>query len=234
MKLEKPVAKFYAFLDQPLIFTQRVIIAASVAFLVLAFFSPLWRISMEAPQYPEGLWMDVWVYDLVGGNDGQHLDEINTLNHYIGMHRIERTDFADLDWMPFAFGFLALIALRVAAVGNVRSLVDLSVLTVYVLGFAGARFVYKLYVFGHDLDPHAPFDVEPFMPVVIGTKQIANFTTHSMPQLGTLWVTLFALTISACAVWHLIAGRRAAVRRAREAAAAVTAPATVQPEPAGA
>ena len=218
MKLQRPLEKFYAFLDQPLIFAHRVAIALSVAFLVLAFFFPLWRISMEAPQYPNGLWMDIWAYDLVGGGeDGRHIQEINTLNHYIGMHRIERADFADLDWMPFGFGLLAILALRVAAVGNVRSLVDLAVITTYVLAFAGARFVYKLYVFGHDLDPAAPFDVEPFMPVIIGTKQIANFTTHSMPQLGTLWVTLFALTVSVSALWHLVAGRRAALRRSREA-----------------
>lgn len=217
MTLRQSLDKLYAFLDRPLILWQRPVLAACVVFLALAFFSPLWRISMEAPQYPNGLWFDVWAYDLVGGNDGQHIDEINTLNHYIGMRPIERSEFADLDWMPFALGFLALLVLRVAATGTVRSLIDLAVLTIYMLGFAAARFVYKLYVFGHDLDPHAPFDVEPFMPVIVGTKQVANFTTHSTPQLGTLWLSLFAATVVLATVWHLVAGRREA-SRARAAA----------------
>jgi hypothetical protein len=217
MTVRESLDKLYAFLDRPLILWQRPVIAASVILLALAFFSPLWRISMEAPQYPNGLWLDVWAYDLVGGNDGQHLEEINTLNHYIGMHRIERSDFADLDWMPFALGFLGLLALRVAATGNVRSLVDLSVLTIYMLGFGAARFVYKLYVFGHELDPDAPFEVDPFMPVVLGTKQVANFTTHSTPQLGTLWLGLFTTVVIVSTAWHLIAGRRAASRGASAA-----------------
>lgn len=162
---------------------------------------------MEAPQYPRGLWMDVWVYKLTGGNEGQHIQEINTLNHYIGMHAIEPAGFADLDWMPFALGILVLLTLRVAAIGNVRSIVDLSVLVVYVLGFMGARFVYKLYVFGHELDPHAPFHVEPFTPVIIGTKQIANFTTHSWPQLGTLWLLLYATGVIGLMIASFVAVR---------------------------
>src|SRR5687767_14669742 len=99
-------------------------LVASCLFLVLAFFHPPWRISMEAPQYPNGLYLDIWAYTIEGGNDGQHLAEINNLNHYIGMHTIDRAEFADLDWLPFALGILILLTLRVAVVGNVRSLID--------------------------------------------------------------------------------------------------------------
>lgn len=222
--MNNAMQKFYEFLDRPLRPWSRFVLAAMVVFLALAFTAPLWKISMEAPQYPDGLYMDVWAYKLEGGDDGQHIQEINTLNHYIGMHQIVPEDFSDLDWMPFAMGFLIILTLRVAAIGNVRSLIDLSVLMTYVLAFMGARFVYRLYVFGHDLDPNAPFDVEPFTPVIIGTKQIANFTTHSMPQLGTLWITLYALGVGGICAFHLVSGRRAAARaeskrarRAREA-----------------
>ena len=53
------------------------------------------------------------------------------------------------------------------------------------------------------LDPDAPITVDPFMPAVMGTKQIANFTTTSMPALGSLWLVAFAAGIVAIALWNL-------------------------------
>jgi len=164
----------------------------------------------DATQYPEGLYVDIYPYKIEGGKEGRHLQEINTLNHYIGMHRIDRTALSDLDWLPFALGALVLLTLRVAAIGTVRSLVDLSVVTGYVLLFSLARFAYRLYLFGHDLAPEAPVKVAPFMPAMLGTKQIANFTSTSLPQLGTLWVGLFFAGVVGAALSHLVAGRRQA------------------------
>lgn len=215
---------FYAFLDRPLRPWSRLVLVGLIVFLMLSYWFPLWRISMEAPQYPRGLYLDIFVYYIQGGDGGQHLQEINTLNHYIGMRPLDPADLSDLGWMPFALGILALLTLRVAAVGNVRSLIDLSVIVVYVLGFMAARFVYRLYRYGHDLDPEAPFTVEPFTPVIIGTKQVANFTTHSWPQVGTLFITIFAAGVSILALYHLVAGyvahRRERKRRVSERAPA--------------
>ena len=115
------------------------------------------------------------------------------MNHYIGMQRIERSAFSDLDWMPFAFGILVLLALRVAAIGNLSSLIDLTELSLYFSVFAMGRFVYREYVFGHNLDPHAAVKIQPFTPVVLGTKQVANFTTSAIPQLGSLLVGVFLI-----------------------------------------
>ena len=80
-----------------------------------------------------------------------------------------------------------------AAVGDLRSLIDLLVLFGYFSAFSMARFYYKLYVFGHNLNPTAPFKMEAFTPPVLGTKQIANFTATSFPGGGTFWIGIFAL-----------------------------------------
>jgi hypothetical protein len=176
--------------------------------LVLAFTAPLWRISLAAPQYPRGLVLDIYAYKVEGGNGGQHLKEINNLNHYIGMRTISRAELSDLDWMPFALGALALLALRCAAVGNVRALIDLTVLTGYIGAFAMGRFAYRMYVYGHNLDPNAPFKVPPFTPPLIGSKQLANFVTTSMPGLGSIWIGVFIGGLAALTVWHLAQRRR--------------------------
>jgi len=209
-KVRPLVDRFETFLDEPIRFRSRILLVLLVIPLALTFTQPLWRISMEAPQYPHGLYMDVYAYKLGGGNNGHDIQEINELNHYIGMHKIERSAFADLDWIPFALGILAILTLRAAAIGKVRSLIDLSVLTAYVGAFSLARFVYKLYVFGHDLDPHAPVTIKGFMPVVIGTKQVANFTTHSWPNLGTAFMSVFAVGVLLIAAWHCWVGYREA------------------------
>ena len=196
--------RFQAFLDRPLFPSARAALAILTIPLLLSFTMPIWKISMVAPQYPGGLYMDIWTYKLEGGADGQHIKEINTLNHYIGMHGIDDAASADLGWIPFALGALVLIALRVAAIGNVRSLLDLTVLTSYVSLFAFGRFIYRLYVFGHDLAPTAP--------VKIGTKQIANFTTTSLPMAGSYGIGLFVTGLLAITAWHLLAGRLEAKR----------------------
>jgi hypothetical protein len=219
------IDSFYAFLAKPLKPRARILLAVLAVPLALAFWQPLWRISMEAPQYPNGLYLDIYAYTVEGGNNGQHLQEINTLNHYIGMHTLDREAMSDLDWLPFALGALLIFALRVAAIGNVSALVDLVVMTTYVSGFAFARFIYTLYIFGHHLNPEAPVKVPGFMPAVLGSKKIANFTTHSWPSAGSYFLMAFVLGTVAVLLWHLISGRRAAVREAKAAAShtAVTA-----------
>jgi copper chaperone NosL len=221
MRFQQSLSRFYEFLDRPLIPKARIVLALLVVPLVLTFTQPLWRISMKAPQYPGGLYLDIYTHKVDGGHDGHDITEINELNHYIGMHPIDRTALTDLDWIPFALGLLVLLTLRCAAIGNVRALIDLLVVSGYVATFAFARFIYKMWYFGHSLDPDAPINLKAFTPAIIGKKQVANFSVGSWPRAGTAYVTVFLLGVTAIAAWHLIAGRRAAVRAADGAAAAV-------------
>jgi hypothetical protein len=212
------LVRFYEFLDRPLFGWGRVALAVLVIPLILAFTAPLWKISMTAPQYPKGLSMEIYAHKLEGGRGGRDIQEINTLNHYIGMHKIDRAELSELDWLPFALMALVLLTLRCAVIGNVRALVDLMVVAGFVAIYSMGRFVYKLYVFGHNLDPKAPFKVEPFTPAIFGEKQIANFHTESWPQLGSIYVMAFVVGLTGITVWHLVAGRLAFLRDKRQAA----------------
>jgi len=180
----------------------RCLLLALILPLAISFFFPLWRIRMEAPQYPRGLYMDIYLYKLGGGNGGHDLAELNALNHYIGMHKIERSTVPELGWIPFAFGVLALLTLRAAVMGRVRDLIDLSVLICYVTLFFLARFILMLYRYGHDLDPTAALKIEPFMPAIVGSKQVGNFTTQSYPLAGTLLVGIFAGGVVLLTAWQ--------------------------------
>ena len=212
--MKNALDKFYAFVQTPLRLRSRILLALLVVPLLLAFTAPLWNISMKAPQYPNGLGLDIYAHKVEGGRDGADIQEINTLNHYIGMSPIDRAALSDLDWIPFALGILVILTLRVAAIGNVSALIDLAVMTFYFSLFSLGRFVYRLYVLGHNLDPKAPVTVEPFMPAVFGTKQIANFTVTSLPRLATVYMAIFALGVAGLTIWHLWTGRREARRQA--------------------
>ena len=78
--------------------------------------------------------------------------------------------------------------------------------------FSLGHFYYRLYVFGHNLDPRAPFEVEPFMPPILGTEQIANFTTTSMPASASILIGIFTLGLFAVVAWNLSRSMRPASR----------------------
>lgn len=190
----------YSFLRRPLNLASRLILLVAAGLLVAAVFLPLWQIHLVAPQYREGLTLDIFTHKLVGGNGGQDLHEINVLNHYIGMKPLRQADFVEMKWMPFAFGAFALLALRAAVIGRMASLVDLGVLFLYFTAFSLGSFYHRLYTYGHDLDPRAPMTIEPFTPVMIGSQKLANFVQTSLPQSGGYLIALFPLLIIA-AMW---------------------------------
>jgi copper chaperone NosL len=212
--MKEPIHKFWEFLARPIDLRARAILVVLIVPLALSFAFPLWNISMKAPQYPNGLTLDIYLYKLEGGNGGQHIQEINTLNHYIGMAPINREQLADLGWLPFAIGLLVLLTLRCAAIGDVRVLVDLAVLSTYVSLFSLGRFLYRMYVLGHDIDPHAPMRVPPFTPAIFGTKQIANFTVTSYPRGATVFIGAFVVGVCLVSLWVLLRGRGEALRQA--------------------
>ena len=141
------------FLDEPIGLAARLMLLVAAALLVATYFFPLWNLTMFAPQYPEGLRLDIYSYTLVGGNNGQDVKEINVLNHYIGMQDLVNESFTEFKWMPFVIGALGLLVLRATAHGTVVALVDVTMLFVYFGGFSLWSFGYKLYRYGHDLSP---------------------------------------------------------------------------------
>jgi hypothetical protein len=176
------------------------VLLAGIAALVVGAFLPLWRIQLVAPQYQEGLTLEMYTYKIVAGNGGNDLQEINTLNHYIGMKPIAEADFIEMQWIPFAIGAFVLLALRAAVIGRLITVVDLTVLFCYFSAFSLGSFAYRLYTYGHQLDPKAPMTIEPFMPVLIGSQQIANFVQTSLPLWGSVCLALFLPALLA-AIW---------------------------------
>jgi hypothetical protein len=184
-------------LAQPVAAGPRLLVVAAALLLVAIYLFPLWNLTMFAPQYPEGLRLDIYSYKLVGGNNGQDIPEINILNHYIGMRDLVIDDFTEFKWLPFIVGALGLLYLRAAVMGTVGGLLDVVVMNVYFSAFALWSFGYRMYVYGHNLSPTAAVKVEPFMPPMFGGKQLANFEVYSYPQAASYAMALSTLLLCA-------------------------------------
>ncbi len=91
------------------------------------------------------------------------------------------------------------------------NIVDLGVLFLYFGVFSLGSFAYRLYSYGHHLDPHAPMKIKPFMPVVFGSQQIANFVQTSLPLAGTFCMGAFFLFVL-LAFWHSVREARRDLR----------------------
>jgi len=188
------------FLERELDLKERALVILAAVMLAGVYLFPLWNLTMFAPQYPDGLRMDIYSYKLAGGNGGQDIKEINVLNHYIGMKDLAAGDFTEFKWMPFVIGALALLLLRTAVLGKLGTLVDLFVLFFYFAAFSLWSFGYKLYRYGHDLAPTAAVKVPPFMPPLYGHRKLANFDVYSYPAAGSYALAAVAVLL-AVALW---------------------------------
>ncbi len=168
--------------------TQRSRLLLSLASLLLlgAYVFPIWRIDLDAPQYPEGLGMKIEIDDITGKKPND-LDNINNLNHYIGMKRIEPDAIPALRLMPWVVGGLVLLGLGAAASGR-KGMLYAWVGLFAVAAVAGlVDFYLWSYDYGHNLDhEHAIIKIPgmTYQPPLIGSKQLLNFTAHSWPALG--------------------------------------------------
>ncbi len=175
----------------------------AIASLALAglFVLPLWRVQLVAPQYPEGLGMRIGISG-VHGTMPTDLDNINGLNHYIGMKHITPSAIPELRYMPWIVGALILFGLIAASVGS-RKLLLTWIGGFAVLAVAGlADFWRWEYDYGHNIDfEHAIIKIPgmTYQPPLIGVKQLLNFTAISWPDTGA-WLALAAFGLGVLAV----------------------------------
>ena len=183
-----------------LIHTGRWILLAGVLLLGLVYVLPLWKITLEAPQYPEGLGMYIRI-NTVEGVEANNLNQINNLNHYIGMKPIHPDTIPELKIMPWVV--LSLIILGLLVVWHWKRSLLISWLVLFTLvAVVGLVDFYKWeYDYGHNLDMKNAIIKIPdmnYQPPLIGSKQLLNFKAHSYPAAGGIIIFLsFGLAVVA-------------------------------------
>lgn len=174
----------------------------------LSYTKPWWSFLLYAPQYPSGLGLQVSLTGVTGD-----VQEIDTLNHYIGMASLSLA--APLERAVAAYAVAGIVfALIAGLVARRRWLI--AVLTLPAAAFPVGFLLdtsYWLHRFGHDLDPRAPLEIPPFMPELFGNGAIGQFLTFAKPESG-FWLATAGAALAILGLW----GRLGAPRwRGREA-----------------
>lgn len=143
--------------------------------LLVSIFLPYWHMELDAPQYPNGLYLTAYVNHMAGD-----VREIDGLNHYIGMRPL--LEAARYERALAVYAIMAMVLLvEMAGVIHSRWAVLLVVPAVaFPIAFI-ADLYYWMRTFGLNLDPEAPLSaaVKPFVPTVMGEGGIGQFKTYA-------------------------------------------------------
>jgi copper chaperone NosL len=187
------------------------LLLASCLLMAAVFVVPIWQINLDAPQYPGGLAMYIWVNQITG-TDEFTLQNINILNHYIGMAPIHPDSFVELKIMPYVVAAFIATGLLVLMLRNRIVLATWTTLLVIAATVGLADFYIWQQAFGNNLDPQAPIKIEgmTYSPPFLGVRTILNITASSYPHLGGV---AFGLAVLAALVATYAAFKKTAQQK---------------------
>ena len=178
---------------KPKIWERRIFLTAimfvGAMLLIGSFFFPYWEMHMAAPQYPKGLHL----YTYLNGVEGD-TREINIINHYIGMGKIDTAAQFERRYSWYAILLLALGGILVASIRLKIKRIFYLPPVLFLIGFL-LDFTYWMYKFGHELNPTSPITfIKPFMPTIFGFGKIGQFSTTAYFSTG-FWMAVMATAL---------------------------------------
>jgi len=198
----------------------RVLTIVGLVLMVAAYFAPMWWVSLKAVQYPaetfpDGIRIHMHWDGVRNGCHGAEraeiadeegldcVEEMNTINHYIGMEPIERGARMEFAAAPYLFiAFACMLVAMLFYSGPAWWALGVPAIVAPVIFVAD--FAFWLWWFGHNLKDWAAFTVKPFMPTVLGEGLVAQFSTFSYPHYGML----LSLASSACILLAVLIRRK--------------------------
>jgi len=167
------------------------LLGLAAVLLLVSIFTPYWRMTLHAPQYPGGLTVHAYLNKLTGD-----VREIDGLNHYIGMRPLDEAAQLERSLAIMAVSVLILLVLGGIFLHNRWAALLTLPAMLFPLGFLGDMFFW-LRNFGQNLDPAAPLSsaVKPFTPPVLGEGYVGQFRTVAVPDVGLILACIASLLI---------------------------------------
>ena len=169
----------------------RILFIVGVIVLLGTFLVPIWSITLRAPQYPHGVTMLIWINKL-GGTEPGTLQNINILNHYVGMKMVDPASIPELRYFPKIIVGMVVLGL-IMGIFNNKYVWLIWVVILLLLCLLGIYDFYTwLYDYGHNLAPDAPIKIpgQAYQPPLIGSKMLLNFKATSLPHTGSIFIGL--------------------------------------------
>ena len=86
------------------------------------FLFPLWSITLEAPQYPDGIGMYIHL-DGLQGHEKHDIQNIDGLNHYIGMQKLPKpNEMWEFSVFPLVVGGMAVLGMLIGLLGWLKKI----------------------------------------------------------------------------------------------------------------
>ena len=135
--------------------------------------------------------MYIWINKISGDSPGT-LQNINILNHYIGMKAIHPDSIAELKYFQYVVIALSALAVLFATIHKRYLLLAWTILLIILSGLALYDFYLWEYDYGHNLSPDAAIKVPgmTYQPPFFGKKALLNFVAYSYPSFGSLFIGL--------------------------------------------
>ncbi len=167
------------------------------------FVLPVWNITLEAPQYPDPIGMDIHINKFKDAHPND-IKNINIMNHYVGMADIPET-IPEFSLFPWFVGGMVMLGVFFGLTGKPKLYLVWFGLMVILGSLALYDFYLWEYEYGHNLKETAAIkftdsEGQPmaYQPPLIGNKTILNFKALSWPRSGTyLMATGMALSVLA-------------------------------------
>ena len=186
-------------------------------FLLGLFIKPLWNIMLGAPQYPDPLGMNIHINGIHGVEEFD-LQNIDNLNHYIGMKTIPKVeDMWEFEVFPIVMASMVALGVIIGLLGYLNKVSPNWFigwfLVMSVLGVLG-MYDFNLWLvdYGTNLDPNAIMkltnpDGTPmtYKPPLFGKVKMLNFDVSSMPATGA-WMMFTGMMLTLVAFFT---GRKA-------------------------
>lgn len=169
----------------------RIIFLAAALCLLALFIFPMWKIVLYAPQYPDGVEMHIWINKLGGTSPGT-LQNVNILNHYVGMKFIEPDSIPELKYFQYIILAMTGLGLVIGFVNRKGLFLAWTALLIVICVLGMYDFYLWEYDYGHNLSDKAPIKIPgaSFQPPLFGYKIILNFTAVSLPHIAGYFVGL--------------------------------------------
>jgi hypothetical protein len=182
---------------------------------------PLWNIMLGAPQYPEPLGMNIYIQGIEGVEEFD-LQNIDGLNHYIGMKTIPKAeDMWEFSVFPKVIIGMVILGVVIGFLGFLKKVSYKFFLGWFilmsVLGILGMYdFNNWLIDYGSNLDPNAIIKVTnpdgspmSYKPPLFGYQKLLNFDVTSLPHIGG-YLMFVGMSFTLIAFWL---GRKASLKK---------------------
>ncbi|NIP30895.1 MAG: cytochrome C [Candidatus Dadabacteria bacterium] len=159
-----------------------IILFFAALLLLISVFLPYWNLTLNAPQYPGGLNVELFVNKVVGD-----VSEVDGLNHYIGMKPLGEA--APLERSLSVFIIIGIVLLCVGAIFvHSPASLFLSIPAMLYPAFFLGDLYFWMRNFGLNLDQKAPLSgaIKPFVPPLLGEGTIGQFSTVAVWDIGLI------------------------------------------------